>query len=253
MSSKKILMLFDVDGTLTKSRLNIEPQIEEFLMNLMEKVSIGLVGGSDLAKIDEQMGGSVQNKSTYDVVKKYNYVFAENGLVAYKEGSLLAKQSILHYIGEEKLQTFINYCLRYMSELKVPVKRGNFVEFRNGLINICPIGRSCSQKEREEFVEYDAKHKIRQQFVDSLKQHFGSELGLTYSIGGQISFDCFPNNWDKTYCLQFVEKDFDKIYFFGDKTSEGGNDYEIFSDPRTIGYTVDSPQHTQQIIQQLNL
>lgn len=26
--------------------------------------------------------------------------------------------------------------------------------------------------------------------------------------------------WDKTYCLQFVEKDFDAIHFFGDKTFE---------------------------------
>ena len=24
--------------------------------------------------------------------------------------------------------------------------------------------------------------------------------------------------WDKTYCLQFVNQDFDKIHFFGDKT-----------------------------------
>lgn len=24
--------------------------------------------------------------------------------------------------------------------------------------------------------------------------------------------------WDKTYCLQFVEKDYDEIHFFGDKT-----------------------------------
>jgi len=26
--------------------------------------------------------------------------------------------------------------------------------------------------------------------------------------------------WDKTYCLQFVEKDYDEIHFFGDKTYE---------------------------------
>lgn len=24
--------------------------------------------------------------------------------------------------------------------------------------------------------------------------------------------------WDKTYCLQFLESDFDEIHFFGDKT-----------------------------------
>ena len=46
-----------------------------------------------------------------------------------------------------------------------------------------------------------------------------AHLGLTYSIGGQISFDIFPDGWDKTYCLQFVEADgFEEIHFFGDKT-----------------------------------
>jgi len=199
------------------------------------------------------MGGIGENitQSTYDIVNKYDYVFAENGLVAYKNGSLLAKESILNYMGEEKLQKFINYCLKYMSGLQLPAKRGNFVEFRNGLINVCPVGRSCSQKERDEFAAYDKEHKVRQQFVDALNEEFGEELGLVYVIGGQISFDAFPKGWDKTFCLQFIQEDFNKIYFFGDKTFPGGNDYEILIDPRTIGYTVNSPEHTKQIVTQL--
>lgn len=36
--------------------------------------------------------------------------------------------------------------------------------------------------------------------------------------GGQISIDIFPNGWDKTFCLQYLDG-FDKIYFFGDKTA----------------------------------
>lgn len=37
--------------------------------------------------------------------------------------------------------------------------------------------------------------------------------------GGQISFDVFPIGWDKTFCLQFVEKEgYKEIHFFGDKT-----------------------------------
>lgn len=59
----------------------------------------------------------------------------------------------------------------------------------------------------------------RKKFVEVLKQKFG-HLGLTFSIGGQISFDVFPQGWDKTYCLQYVDKDFDEIHFFGDKTFE---------------------------------
>lgn len=53
--------------------------------------------------------------------------------------------------------------------------------------------------------------------VETLRKEFG-DLGLTYSIGGQISFDVFPSGWDKTYCLQFVEGEFAEIHFFGDKT-----------------------------------
>jgi phosphomannomutase len=34
------------------------------------------------------------------------------------------------------------------------------------------------------------------------------------------------------------------IHFFGDKTYKGGNDNEIFEDPRTIGHTVVNPDDT---------
>jgi phosphomannomutase len=51
--------------------------------------------------------------------------------------------------------------------------------------------------------------------------------------------------WDKRFCLQFLEPEaFEEIHFFGDKTWEGGNDYEIFEDERTIGHTVVSPEDT---------
>lgn len=54
--------------------------------------------------------------------------------------------------------------------------------------------------------------------VEVLKKQF-PDYGLTYSIGGQISFDVFPTGWDKTYCLRHIQDEgFTKIYFCGDKT-----------------------------------
>lgn len=37
----------------------------------------------------------------------------------------------------------------------VSLSRGTFIEFRNGMLNVSPIGRSCSQEERIEFYELD--------------------------------------------------------------------------------------------------
>ncbi len=83
-----------------------------------------------------------------------------------------------------------------------------------------------------------------------------------YSIGGQISFDVFPTGWDKTYCLRHVEAEADpskglsginykNIHFFGDKCFEGGNDWEIYNDSRTIGHAVENPADCLKQIKEL--
>ena len=95
------------------------------------------------------------------------------------------------------------------------------------------------------------KENIRPQLVQQLKDNF-ADYDLTYSIGGQISFDVFPTGWDKTYCLRHVEKEgFKEIHFFGDKTFKGGNDYEIFEDHRVKGHSVTCPEDTAKILNEL--
>jgi len=241
----KTLLLFDVDGTLTAPRLQVTEEMEKFLYSSVKtNATVGVVGGSDIKKIAEQMKGM-------DVVKKFDYFFSENGLVAYKEGQQIAEQSILKKFGDKVLQKLINFSLKYMSELELPAKRGTFVEFRTGLINLCPVGRSCSYEERLEFAKFDTENNVRLKFKEALEKEFG-ELGLQFAMGGQISIDVFPKGWDKTYCLQFVENDgYEEIHFFGDKTTKGGNDYEIFEDARTIGHTVTGPEDTMKQIKEV--
>lgn len=232
--SRKILFLFDVDGTLTAPRAIITNKMLDFMKDLSKKTTVGIVGGSDEEKIVEQLDGNTALAT---------YLFSENGLVAKHGQTLIGKTSIVEKLGNEKLQDFINFCLSYMSEMKLPCKRGTFIEFRNGMINVCPVGRACSLQERKEFFEFDKVHKLREKFVLALKNKF-PDLGMKYSIGGQISFDCFPIGWDKTYCLQYIEKEFDEIYFYGDKTYVDGNDYEIYNDSRVQGRTVTGPDDT---------
>lgn len=91
-------------------------------------------------------------------------------------------QTIQSNIGEEALQDLINFCLKYISELHLPFKRGTFIEFRTGMINVSPVGRNCTKEERIQFYEYDMEHQIRQKFIQALKKEF-PDLALTYSIG----------------------------------------------------------------------
>ena len=177
-------------------------------------------------------------------IEFFDFAFSENGTTAYRKGRLISQNSFIETIGEEKYTELVNYLLHYLADLNIPKKRGTFIEFRNSMINVSPIGRNCSYPEREEFEAYDKEHNIRKKLCADLEQKFPN-FGLKYSIGGQISIDIFPIGWDKTYCLGHVmPEQFDEIHFFGDKTCPGGNDFEIAQDARVIAHPTQNPQET---------
>ncbi|KAF9564271.1 phosphomannomutase [Agrocybe pediades] len=241
----KKLCLFDVDGTLSLARQSASPEMKATLAALRKKYVIGFVGGSDLMKIIEQLQSGTEN-----VLDEFDYGFAENGLTAFKLGKKLPSHTFIEFLGEEKYKKLVNFCLHYIADLDLPIKRGTFIEFRRGMVNISPIGRNASIEERIEFEKLDLKNGYRRKMIEVLKEKF-PDYGLKFSIGGQISFDAFPVGWDKTFALGIVaDEQFEEIHFFGDKTYEGGNDYEIFSDPRTIGHAVKNPEDTIRILKE---
>ncbi|ADM11472.1 phosphomannomutase [Encephalitozoon intestinalis ATCC 50506] len=239
---EKTIFLFDVDGTLSESRAQMTEKMKKMVRKLKKKVCLGFVGGSDLEKQKEQIGD--------DLLELFDYGFPENGLSFYKKGALESQEKIIDVLGEKFYKEFVNFVLEYLSKLEIPIKRGNFIEYRNSMINISPIGRNCSREERKEFFEIDKKEKFREKMVAAMREKFKGSC-MVFSIGGQISIDCFPKGWDKTYCLRHIKKEgIENVYFFGDMTQEGGNDYEIYIHKDVHGITVKNPDDTYEKVRQ---
>jgi hypothetical protein len=113
-------------------------------------------------------------------------------------------QSLRTQFTNDQINRFVNFVLRtsrtwiFQSNgmnhccsdsdlrLRVALCSGTFIEFRMGMINVSPIGRNCSQEERDEFERYDHIHHIRKTFVEKLQKEF-ADYNLTFSIGGQVS------------------------------------------------------------------
>jgi phosphomannomutase len=124
-------------------------------------VHVGIVSGSDIVKVTEQIGK--------DLVDNSIYCFSENGLLALKNGVEFDRQSFKDHLGEDNLKKLINFSLRYIADLDIPVKRGTFLEYRNGMMNISPIGRNCSKEERNAFEDFDKTANVRKDFVAALQ------------------------------------------------------------------------------------
>lgn len=113
---KRVIALFDVDQTLTPARQSIQPDMVETLEAVVAKgIHIGIVSGSDISKVTEQVGQGIVDKS--------EYCFSENGLLAMKNGKEFARQSFKDHLGEANLKRLINFSLRYIADLDIPVKR----------------------------------------------------------------------------------------------------------------------------------
>lgn len=170
---KNTICLFDVDGTLTPARRSVSAEMLNLLARLRQKCAIGFVGGSDLVKQQEQLG-----TPDVAVTTLFDFCFAENGLTAYKNGEQLPSNSFIRWLGEAQYKELVSFCLHYVADLDIPVKRGTFVEFRNGMVNVSPIGRNASIQERNDYEKYDKEHHVREKFVEKLRERFG-HLGLT--------------------------------------------------------------------------
>lgn len=78
----------------------------QLLSELRHKVAIGFVGGSNLAKQQEQLATPDIN-----VTSLFDFCFAENGLTAYRLGEELPSQSFISWIGQEQYNKLVKWCV----------------------------------------------------------------------------------------------------------------------------------------------
>ena len=204
----KNLFLFDLDGTLAKSTQKIDSNMINILKNLSINNDISIVSGGTYDKIKYQIDPENENI--------FCNIFAENGIMTYHNNKLISTDTIKNRLTEKQLQYVINLCLKYILELELPHKRGGFINFRNSIIYVSPSGHDVTLDERNTFAEYDKVYNIRKNMIKYLKKNIPISYNLDIKLGGQIGIAIRPMDWDKCYCLQFINtKKYNNIYFFG--------------------------------------
>ena len=249
------IVLFDLDGTLTPPRQSFDISLLPVLRELGNKADIGIVSGSDFDYIKEQL--SYLMKKTE--LRYKLHILPCNGTKYYKPPStptedfcLIYESDMKKFLGEEHfflLMKILSSMQSHIAELHIPLC-GNFIQYRDSMINWCPIGRKASLKEREIFKEKDSSLKIREEYLRRLNRKFKlSDLDkkIVCALGGDTSFDIYPTGWDKTYSLKhFTGRE---VWFVGDRCDEGGNDKALYDFlKKGNAYKTKNPQHTIKII-----
>ena len=208
--------IFDVDGTLTDSRQQIDLSFMAYMIVFACKYDVYLVTGSDRAKTIEQVGLDLYNRSK----KVYNCSGSD---VYVKDKNVYRSQ----WKPTRRLINFLSDELDYST---FPHKTGNHIEHRPGGINFSILGRGeDSMKHRKEYVKWDINTTERILMSDRIRSEFPD---LNIQIGGETGLDISDS--DKSQIIKDFHKG-NEIYFYGDMMKEGQNDYPLAKAVKEIG------------------
>lgn len=241
-SRESTIVVFDIDGTITENGLVITDQVRETLQKLRQVATVGVISGGTIEQVGTRLGPNFLND--------FDYVFGENSCQSYHNAKLVDPYTMEAVLTRKEIIEMINWCLIYIANLDLPLKRGLFIDYREGLINVSPAGRWTDNiAAREEWIAFDRKHGIRKKMVDDMKAKFGHWNKLSWVIGGNSGFDVFPQGWDKSLVHRFTSK-YTNYYYFGDKTDPAafGNDWPCFSHITSFGFSVKDPEDTINIV-----
>lgn len=225
-----IAYVFDVDGTMTPSRVRMDEKFRQEFLEFQETHDTYLVTGSDYPKTLEQVGEEV---------------IARAKLVFNCCGNEVRTANHIRYKSPWKPESFLLSRLNRMISLSsFPIKTGNHIEVRTGCLNLSIVGRNATVEERAKFVEYDEEHGERLRIAEMIRPEFPE---MDFTIAGETGLDIFPKGKDKAQVKDWIDKE---IFFFGDKCEEGGNDFALAKVAEMV-YHVRNWQETQEAIRKL--
>lgn len=234
---KKHIVLFDMDGTLTPPREQFDKRLLSPLRELALYAEIGIVTGSDIDYLSSQMKTLIK----FSELRYETHLLPCNGTKHYKPPQrpddsyeLIYEKNMKESLGDgcfKQLMMILLSAQESMCYNKIPLT-GHFISYRGSMINWCPIGRNANKDQREEFVKLDKSvfPSLRKREIDkiSYKINLRCKNKVVVKLGGETSFDIYPEGWDKTYALKHFPDH--TCWFVGDRCEEGGNDKEIYDE-----------------------
>lgn len=232
-----MLILFDVDGTLTPSRGLIDPDFKHWLMNDCRH-EFRLITGSDPEKTREQVG---------DDLWAFNISYNCAGNHVFKKGQETYKSDWRIPIDLEWWLTARVLASPWL------IHTGRHVEHRVGLCNFSTLGRNATVEQRRAYYEWDKVWNERKSLALLIKSVWPT---VECTVAGETGIDIYAQGTGKDQILSSLKYD-QPVHFFGDRQDPDGNDYglaqAILTNNMGKCYHVKDWTHTWQLLKDLNV
>jgi|SRR3989344_699172 len=222
---QKKAIIFDLDGTLTKSKTPLDTEMACLLKALLEQKKVGVIGGGDYTQFKNQLLRYLHAGSP---LLKNLFILPVSGGSFYRHGLRGWQKIYEHALADsEKEKIMKAFAEAFKSTSYVHPKKiyGNTIEDRKSQITFSALGQKAPIKEK---YRWNKVADVRPKLLSILER---SLSGFEIRFGGLTSIDVTKRGIDKAYgvrqlikLLRITPKD---TAFIGDALHKGGNDYAV--------------------------
>lgn len=241
MSFPYKIVIFDIDNTLTESRLPMADDLSRVMSKLIDSVPVAIISGGSLKDFE------------YQVISKLTHKKKENLLVLPTEGAELrifergAWHTVYSYtIDNHKRRKIFEELAK---EIGVsPVNLGGLVEDRGGVIAYHPLGKDAPLSEK---YAWDPTREKRLAIIKRLEPRLH---GVFMAAAGSTTINFSEQGMNKAFgvkkLLEYTHILAKDALFIGDALYEGGNDAPVKT-LNTATISTKGPQDTLRIVEDL--
>ena len=239
----KKLIVFDLDGTLAKSKSALDPEMSTLLHDLLDVVKVAVISGGDWPQFEKQLLSHLpddQNLANLSVLPTCGtkfFRYSGNWTKVYSED----------FTADEKRKIIdsLNKAFQ-VAGFKVERVWGEVIEDRGSQITLSALGQQAPLAEKEKWDPDFAKRKKVKAILDPLIP------GFSVRLGGTTSIDVTKPGIDKAYGIgklrDILGVSLKEMIYIGDALFPGGNDYPA-EQAGVTSIPVRGPEDTKRVIE----
>ena len=239
----KKLIVFDLDGTLAKSKSSLDTEMSGLINQLLDILKVAVISGGDWPQFEKQLlanlphNESLVNLSILPTCGTKFYQYSGDWKKIYSED----------FTANEKEEIFGSLKKAIdKTGFKVEKVWGEVIEDRGSQITFSALGQKAPIEEKEKWDPAFIKRKKMKILLDKLIPAFSVRLGGTTSV------DITKPGIDKAYGIQKLRDtlgiEISEMIFIGDALFPGGNDYPA-KEAGVVSIRVKNPHETKRVIE----
>ena len=237
----KKLIVFDLDGTLAKSKSALDPEMATLLHDLLEVVKVAVISGGDWPQFEKQLLSHLPHDQSLTNLS----VLPTCGTKFFRYSGSWTKIYSEDFTADEKRKIIdsLNKAF-HAAGSKVERVWGEVIEDRGSQITFSALGQQAPLEEKNKWDPDYAKRKKIKALLDTYIPEF------TVRMGGATSIDITKPGIDKAYGIRKLRDllgiSLKEMIYIGDALFPGGNDYPA-EEAGVVSIPLRDPRETKRV------